>query len=384
MIKRFLLPFVIVVGGFALAGIIVATGPKLEQLPPPNNAPIVRTWRADAQTVQLTSITHGTVLPRTESELIPEVSGRVISMSESMVSGGFFNEGDILLQIDPLDYEVALEQARAALESAKSELDNADRAYKRQLDLAKKQSASQSQQDDAQNRLRFAQASIREARARLSRAERDLQRTKITAPYDGRVRSERVDIGQFVTRGQAIASLYATDMAEVRLPIHDEELAYLELPLAGSDLSEQPIVLLRARFAGADHTWEGRVVRTEGELDPQTRMINVIAQVDSPYEQVDKPPLAVGLFVEAEIIGRQVDDVFILPRSALQANEQVYVINSDDRIQFRDVEILRIVDENVYVKSGFKVGDTICLSTLTNAIEGMQVRPVDEAGLAAS
>lgn len=384
MIKRFLLPIVIIAGGFALAGIIVATGPKLEQLPPPNNAPIVRTWRADAETVQLTSITHGTVLPRTESELIPEVSGRVISMSDSMVSGGFFSEGDILLQIDPLDYEVALEQARAALASAESELDNADRAYKRQLDLAKRQSASQSQQDDAQNRLRFAQASLREAQARLSRAERDIQRTKITAPYDGRVRSERVDIGQFVTRGQAIASLYATDMAEVRLPIHDEELAYLELPLAGSDLSAQPTVLLRARFAGADHTWEGKVVRTEGELDPQTRMINVIAQVDSPYEQIDKPPLAVGLFVEAEIIGTQVNDVFILPLSALQANEQVYVINSENRIEFRDVDILRIVDEDVYIKSGFSIGDTICLSTLTNAIEGMQVRPVDEAGLAAS
>jgi RND family efflux transporter MFP subunit len=384
MIKRFLLPIIIVISGFALAGIIVATGPRLEQLPPPNNAPIVRTWRADAQTVQLTSITHGTVLPRTESELIPEVSGRVISMSDSMVSGGFFTEGDVLLQIDPLDYEVALEQARAALTSAESELDNADRAYKRQLDLAKKQSASQSQQDDAQNRLRFAQASLREARARLSRAERDLQRTKITAPYDGRVRSERVDIGQFITRGQAIANLYATDMAEVRLPIHDEELAYLELPLAGLKVTEQPTVLLRARFAGADHTWEARVVRTEGELDPQTRMINVIAQVESPYEQVNKPPLAVGLFVEAEIIGTQVDDVFVLPRSALQANEQVYVINSDNRIQFRDVEILRIVDEDVYVKSGISIGDTICLSTINNAIEGMQVRPVDEAGLAAS
>ena len=384
MFKRFLLPIVIVGVGFVLAGLIVATGPKLEQLPPPNNAPIVRTWLADSQTVQLTSLTHGTVLPRTESELIPEVSGRVINVADSLVSGGFFQEGDVLLEIDPLDYEVALEQARAGLASAKSELDNADRAYKRQLDLAKRQSASQSQQDDAQNRLRFAQASLREAKARLSRAERDMERTKITAPYDGRVRNERVDIGQFVTRGQAIANLYATDVAEVRLPIHDEELAYLELPLAGGDPSQKPTVMLRARFAGADHTWEGKVVRTEGELDPETRMINVIAQVDSPYQQINKPPLAVGLFVEAEIVGSQVDDVFVLPRSALQANEQVYVISSDNRLQFRDVEILRIVDEDVYVKSGFSTGDVICLSTISNAIEGMQVRPADEAGLAAS
>lgn len=384
MAKRFLLPVVIIFIGFGLAGLIIATGPKLEQLPPPDNAPIVRTWNAVTQTVQLTSITHGTVLPRTESELIPEVSGRVISISDAMVSGGFFKAGDVLLEIDPLDYEVALEQARAALASAKSELNNADRAHKRQLDLAQRQSASQSQQDDALNRLQFAQASLREATARLSRAERDLERTRIEAPYDGRVRNERVDIGQFVTRGQAIANLYATDAVEVRLPIHDEELAYLELPLSGADPDEQPTVMLRARFAGADHTWEGKVVRTEGELDPETRMINVIAKVTSPYEQVDKPPLAVGLFVEAEIVGNQVEDVFVLPRSALQANEQVYVIGEDNRLQFRDIEIIRIVDEDVYVKSGFSLGETISLSTLSNAIEGMQVRPVDEAGLAAS
>ena len=384
MIKRFLFPIVILFVGFGLATAIIVTGPRLEQQPPRSNAPLVRTWSADTETVQLTSITHGTVLPRTESELIPEVSGRVTGISPAMVSGGFFNEGDVLLEIDPLDYEVALEQAKANLASARSDLDNAERAYKRQQDLARKQSASQSQQDDALNRLRFAQASLREATARLSKAERDLERTRVTAPYDGRVRSERVDIGQFVTRGQSFASLYATDVAEVRLPIHDEELAYLELPLASVRKAIQPTVMLRAKFAGEEHTWEGRVVRTEGELDPQTRMINVIAQVASPYDQGDKPPLAVGLFVEAEIVGNRVNNVFILPRSALQANEQVYVLSSDNRLQFRDVEILRIVGEEVYVQSGISPGETVCLSTVNNAIEGMRVRPVDEAGLAAS
>ena len=385
MIKRFLFPIVILIAGGSLAGMIIATGPKLEHQPPPSNAPLVRTWVANAQSVQMTTIAHGTVLPRTESDLIPEVSGRIIDMSPVMVSGGFFKQGDVLLSIDPLDYEVALEQARASLASARSELTNAKKAHDRLLDLAKRQSASQSQQDDALNRLRFAQASIREATARLSRAERDITRTTITAPYDGRVRSEHVDIGQFVTRGAPIASLYATDVAEVRLPIHDEELAYLKLPLAGQTDQHQPTVILRARFAGAEHTWEGRVVRTEGELDPKTRMINIIAQVQSPYEQSgSRPPLAVGLFVQAEIVGNRVNNVFVLPRSALQANEQVYVITSDNRLQFRDVEIIRIVDEDVYVISGFEAGETISLSTVSNAIEGMLVRPVNEAGLASS
>ena len=384
MIKRFLFPLAIVFAGLGFAGLIISTGPKLEQKPPISNAPLVRTWVADVQTVQMSSVTHGSVLPRTESELIPEVSGRVVDISPVMVSGGFFKKDDLLLKVDPLDYEVALEQARASLASARSELTNARKAHDRLLDLAKRQSASQSQQDDALNRLRFAQASIREATARLSRAARDITRTNITAPYDGRVRSERVDIGQFVTRGAPIASLYATDVAEVRLPIHDEELAYLELALAGPTDKNLPAVIHRARFAGEDHTWDGRIVRTEGELDPKTRMINIVAQVQSPYQQSDsRPPLAVGLFVEAEIIGKQVDNVFVLPRSALQANEQVYVVTDENRLQFRDVEVIRIVDEDVYVIDGFKRGETISLSTVNNAIEGMLVRPVDKAGFVA-
>jgi RND family efflux transporter MFP subunit len=383
MLKQFLLPAAIILAGFGLAGLIVATGPELEQQSPASIAPLVRTWQAQTQTVQMSAITHGTVMPRTQSELVPEVSGRVTNMSPSMVSGGFFKKGDLLLEIDPLDYDVALEQARAALTSARSELNNATRAHERQLNLAQKQSASQAQQDDALNRMRIAEASLREASARLSRAERDIDRTKIRAPYDGRVRSERVDVGQFVTRGSSIASLYATDIAEVRLPLHDEELAYLQLPLAGQTDQHQPVVILSARFAGAEHTWRGKVVRTEGELDPQTRMINVIAQVPSPYQQLGtRPPLAVGLFVSAEIIGNQVDEVFVLPRSALQANQQVYVIDDNNRLQFRDIEIIRIIDEQVYVTAGFESGETISLSNVNHAIENMLVSPVDETRLA--
>lgn len=380
MLKQFLLPIIVVIAGFGLAAGIIATGPKLAPQPPASTAPLVRTWEAAAQTVQLTSITHGTVLPRTESDLIPEVSGRVINVSSSLVSGGFFKQGDLLLEIDPLDYEVALEQARASLASATSELNNAKKAHDRQLDLAKKQSTSQSQKDDALNRLRLAQARLREAKARLSRAERDIARTRITAPFEGRVRSKRVDIGQFVNRGAPIASLYATDVAEVRLPLHDEELEHLDLLLTGQSLvGHQPTVILRASFAGGLHTWEGKVVRTEGELDPQNRMINVVAQVQSPYAlEGERPPLAVGLFVEAEIIGHQMDNVFVLPRSALQANEQVYVISDDNRLQFRDVDILRTVGEKVYITGGFSEGETLCLSTVGNAVEGMLVSPVND------
>lgn len=379
MLKQALLPIGIIIGGVGLAAAIVATGPKMTPTPPPSNAPLVRTWQAQAQTVQLSSFTHGTVAPRTESELVPEVSGRVTGISNSLVSGGFFHKGDVLLTIDPLDYDVALEQSRASLASAESELANASKAYQRQLDLSQKQSTSESQRDDALNRKQLAQANLREARARISRAERDLARTRIEAPFDGRVRAERVDVGQFVTRGAPVASLYSTDLAEVRLPLQDEELAFLQLPLNGATVvqSAAPRAILRARFAGAQHEWESTIVRTEGELDPQTRMINVIAQVEAPYEITGgRPPLAVGLFVEAEILGRVIEKVFVLPRSALQANNQVFIVSEDNKLVFRDVDILRIVDEEVYIVDGLKRGEIICLTTLGNAVEGMTVRPV--------
>jgi len=379
--KKVLLPIVILIVGFGMAAAIIATGPKLEQQAPPPSSPLVRIWSAEPSTVQMTSVTHGTVLPRSESELVPEVSGRVERLSPAMVTGGFFSKGSTLFQIEALDYEVALEQATAAVASAQSELVSARRAHARQLDLARKQSTSESLRDDALNRLRIAEAALRDANARASRARRDLARTRVTAPYDGRVRSERVDVGQFVTRGQSVATIYATDYAEVRLPVHDDELAFLQLPLASLEQEQQPAnhpkVILRADFAGQAHTWEGRIVRTEGELDPQTRMINIVAQVDAPYQaSATRPPLAVGLFVEAEILGKVANNIFVLPRSAIQANNQVYVIDEANRLEFRDVDILRIVGEQVYVSSGFNRGETVCLSTVNNAIQGMAVRPV--------
>ena len=384
MLKQFLLPIALVIGGIGLAAAIIATGPTLEHLPPVPNEPLVRTWEATPQTVQMSSFTHGSVVPRTESELVPEVSGRVISMSDSLNSGGFFTKGDMLLEIDPLDYEVALEQARASAASAESEFANAKKALERQQDLASKQSTSESQRDDALNRMQFGQASVREARARVSRAERDLERTRLLAPFDGRVRSERVDVGQFVTRGAPIASLYSTDFAEVRLPLNDEELAFLDLPLGGfnNTATGLPRAILRARFGGQDHEWNSTIVRTEGELDPQTRMINVIAQVEAPYQtDGSRPPLAIGLFVEAEIIGRTQDNIFIVPRSALQANKQIYIIDGDNNLQFRDVDILKTVGEEVYIQGGLEAGEIVSLSAVSNAVEGMTVRRLTNSGV---
>ena len=368
-------PILIVVSGIMIGSLILFTGPSLEPRSPPENKPLVRTITANTETIRLSSTAFGTVSPRSENELIPEVSGSIVYMSPSLVSGGFFKKDDLLFSIEPLDYQVALEQSSAALKSAESELENARRNHDRQINLAKKQSISESRKEEAVNRLRFAESAHREANARVSLAKKNLERTKIKAPYDGRVRNEKIDLGQFVNRGQSVANIYATDSAEIKLPVHDKELAFLDLSLFETERSEDDTVILKANFAGKQHIWNARIARTEGELDSKTRMINVIAEIDSPYSLKDsRPPLTIGLFVEAEILGRFVEDAIVIPQSAIQENNLVYTVNNENRLEFKKVEILRMINNQAIITGGLKAGDTVCVSTLRDAEPGMQIR----------
>ena len=378
-LKRYLGAFLVVAAGVAIAVAIVATGPEVEVRAAPDQAPLVETMRARAETIRMTVAAHGAVVPKTESNLVAEVSGRVVAVSPAMVSGGFFEKGDVLVEIERVDYEVALEQARANFAAAQSELENADRAYERRRELTESDSISRSQHDDALNRLMVARASHRAADAQMSRAQRDLERTRLVAPYDGRVRAERVDAGQFVNRGESVAALYSIDFAEVRLPIRDQDLAYLPISIdQASDGDEaRPAVVLRASFAGKQRTWHAEVVRTEGELDPQTRMVNLIAQVKAPYDQPgDSPPLTVGLFVEAEIVGSEFEDVIRIPRSALVAGDRVRIVTPDNRLEFRSVDVLRRTGEVIYLNGGIRDGELVCLSELPTATEGQRVSPM--------
>lgn len=380
LLKRRLIPLLVLFAGLLAGVFIIATGPELEPQSVPPQVPLVKTVAATLQTVRLSVAAHGTVVPKSESDLVAEVSGRVVHVADALVSGGFFAKGDVLVEIERIDYEVAHAQAKARLAAARSDVVGARRAYARYDSLADARSGSQAQKDDALNRLLVAQAGFEEAAARQTRAERDLDRTRLTAPYDGRVRSERVDVGQFVNRGEAIATVYSTDYAEVRLPVLDQELAHLPLTLARPPDGDQPpvIVVLKAEFAGREHTWRAEAVRTEGELDGETRMVNVIAQVAAPYDPPDGSPLTVGMFVEAEILGREVADVVAVPRTALQANGQVYLVGTDNRLKFRDVAILRTTGETVYIKSGIAPGELICTSRLEAAVEGQLVRRADD------
>ncbi len=381
-------PIVIVAACVMGAATLVATRPSVDARPPDRVAPLVRVVEANPQGLRLRVSSQGTVVPRTESDLIPEISGPVVWVSENFVSGGFFEEGEALLRIDPRDYDVALERARANLERARSQYDRAKKELGRVAKLADRNAASQAQLDDATNADRVAAADVRERRASLDQARRDRQRAEVRAPFHGRVRQESVDVGQFVNRGTPVAKLYAIDFAEVRLPIPDDELEFLELPTFYRGEAADgggPDVELGAHFAGSRHTWKGRIVRTEGEIDARSRMVHVVARIDDPYGRGgegdagdSRPPLAVGLFVDAEIFGREVDDVVVLPRSAMRGENQVLVVDAEDRLRYRDAEVLRTGRDTVVIRSGLNAGERVVVSTLATAIEGMLVRPFSD------
>ena len=373
------MPLAAVAVGLVIMLVLMLTGPAAERRDRDVALPFVRVIEAVPQTFPLVVRSYGTVAPRSQSDLVPEVSGPVIWVSAALVSGGFFTTDEPLLRIDPRDYEVGVARARAGLVRAESEHRRARKDLARRRGLAKQDFASTAQLDESIASETVTGALLDEARASLSQAERDLERTEIRAPYAGRVRDENVDVGQFVARGSPIARLYAVDRAEVRLPVADQELAFLDLPLlyGGEVNGGRPEVILRARFAGADHEWRGHVERTEGEIDEKTRRVHVIAIVEDPYAtEGERPPLAVGLFVEADILGRVVEDAIVLPRRALRGPERVYVIDAEDRLRFRQIEVLRTTGDRAIVRSGLRAGELVCISPLETAVDGMRVRVV--------
>jgi RND family efflux transporter MFP subunit len=233
--------------------------------------------------------------------------------------------------------------------------------------------------------LQEAQAALVAAEARLEKAKRDLARAKIRAPFAGRVRAKIADLGEYVAPGVPVASVYSVDVAEVRLPVPDVNLAYLDLPVDYRGAAAQepgPEVMLYTNFAGKRHSWVGRIVRVEGEIDPVSRMVHVVAQVNDPYgkqESEDGLPLAVGMFVEAEIAGSVVDGAITVPRTALRGG-QVLIVDDEDRLRFRDVDVLRVDRQSVIIVGGLAPGERVCVSTLEAVSDGMKVRSVNAAG----
>ena len=313
ILKTALPVLVVAVGALGAVAMIKSRKPP-ESTIPEAAVPLVRVQTVALEEVELTVKSQGTVRPRSESTLAPEIGGRLIHEDPSFVAGGFFEAGQVLLRIDAGDYEQALIGAQAQVAQAELRLAQ-EQARGGRWPARSGTSWGQGEPTTLtlrQPQVAQAEAAVAAARAAVVKAERDLERTRIRAPYSGRVREKLVGIGQFVVPGTRLATIYAVDFAEIRLPLPDSELAFVDLPLnyRGEQSSARgPEVVLRAEFAGRVHEWLGRIVRTEGEIDPRSRMVHAVARVADPYgrgDDPDRPPLAAGLFVEAEIRGRTV------------------------------------------------------------------------------
>ncbi len=370
----------------SLAGavVMVVTRPSVEKKIPVYTPPLIRATKVILSDYQFTVRSQGTVSPRTESQLVPEVSGRVIQVSESFASGGFFEDGDLLIKIDDFDYKQALISSRADLSRSQLRLaqEKAEARVARQewKQLGRGRGSALALREP---QIAEAEAAVAAAHAVVESAQRNISRTEIRSPYAGRIRHKTVDVGQFVVVGVSIATIYSVDAAEVRLPLPDEELAFLNLPLTyrgGSSPEKHPSVALKTMFAGKTQKWMGQVVRTEGEIDATTRMVHVVARVDDPYgrgEDWNRPPLKAGMFVEAEIEGRSVQGVAILRRLALRLSNRMWVVDHESRLRYRDVEVLRADENMVVVSEGLLDGDLVVLSSLDVVTEGMLVRVDD-------
>ena len=378
MLRTFFIPAAILLVFAAGAGVILATAPVLT---PAARVPIplsVRVSAVEPQSIQLKVHSQGSVAPATESLLIPEVSGRILSVSPKLVAGGYFEQGDVLARIDDSDYRSALDRANAAAGRSAAELRLAQQEHERQVSLAKRQLTSKSQLEAAIRALSVARASQREAAANLAQARQDLERTRLIAPFSGLVRSESVDAGQYVSPGASIATLYASDSVEVRLPIADRQLGFLNLPpMLRGELPEemQPSVTLSADYAGQSLSWQGRIVRMEAEIDITSRMVQLVARVP---QRADQPPMNVGLFVDAEIEGLAAENIVVLPRSSLRNGNQVMVVDDDNRLVFRTIDPLRLYQDNVLIRGGLEAGERVCVSPIQTPIEGMAVEPLPD------
>ena len=363
----------VLIPGMVLAGIGIAAG--LSQLKP--EAPkrddvsldlLVEVLPLRVHTEMFPLHSQGTVRPRTQTVLSAEISGSVVSISPKFVAGGVFARDEVLMRIDPTNYTVAVDKAEALVKQRQIEYDGAAKL--------------RSQGYRAESEYASSAAALAAAQAELVSARRNLERTYIRLPYEGIVLSKDADMGQFVNPGTRLGVTFATDVAEVRLALADQDLAFLELPDA-SDIAKTgsvlgPAVTLRAEQKGRPAEWQAVIVRTEGVVDERSRVTYAVAQVRDPYRlHSDGFALPVGTFVSATIEGTTVENVIKIPRIALRGADQVLVVDDENRIQIRTVNIVHADAEYAYIDGGVLPGERITTTAIEAPVNGMTVRTAD-------
>jgi RND family efflux transporter MFP subunit len=307
----------------------------------------------------------------------------ITEVSTAFVAGGFFSKGDVLVRIDDRNYRAEVKRAQASVRAAETNVTReavlAD--YARE-DWERAQSLLQSSKAATDLAMRKPQqaealASLEFAKADLEKRKGDLYRTVIKAPYDGLVREKRADIGQFVNSGSPLAVIFSVEVAEIRLPLPDSQLPYLNLDEHELAQGRGPRVTLSANIGGQINSWQGRIIRTEGVFDERTRVLYLVAQIDDPYnryKQTWEHPLRMGTFVEAAIEGEQLSNIIRLPRTALRRDNKIWTVSDNDTLRSVTVEIAHADEHSVLIRSGLKSGQLVCLTVPENPLPGTPVR----------
>jgi RND family efflux transporter MFP subunit len=334
-----------------------------------------------SDTVTISVQTQGEVRPKTEIDLIPQVSGRIVGISESFAEGAEFTPGETLIKIDDTNYKLAVIRAQARVSEAQVAVERelANAKIKKEHWLDKRNAGEPTPYALNKPQVMNAEAKLLAAEADLKEAQLNVARTEINVPFLGRVREKSVGLGQYVTAGTQLGRVFSTDTVEIRLPLTDVQLEELNLPMGFmADAFNAPVVQFTAHVGSRAHTWTGRVVRTHASVDQQTRLIYAIAEVEDPYGlgSDSGAPLAVGMFVNADIAGANSQLALVLPRLALRNANKVYVINDENRLEIRTVEVLSTSKDTVLVSAGVEVGDKVVTSTIPAAVDGMEVRAI--------
>ncbi|WP_308911950.1 efflux RND transporter periplasmic adaptor subunit [Pseudokordiimonas caeni] len=375
-------PIAVLLAGVAAFQVLDATKPQPEKNEDKPRPTSLYVDEVRSETVTVGVKTQGEVSAKTQIDLIPQVSGRIVKVADAFAAGGTFGPGDVLVQIDPADYELAVTRARARIAEARVKLDqelaDAEIKEKQWKDWVKDGEPTPLALNKPQ--VAEAEAKLRAAEADLAEAQLALSRTRITVPFSGRVIARNIGVGQVVNAGTSIGRVFATDVVEIKLPLTDSQIAELGLPIGfnASANNPAPVVTLSATLGGRQHIWEGSLVRTLADVDKDTRLIYAVAEVQDPYgKSADMGmPLAVGLFVNAEIAGTHSRSALVMPRVALRGEDKVYVINKDDKLEIRPVEIVSTSVDTLLVSEGVAPGERVVVSPVHSAFDGMHVVPI--------
>jgi len=386
MSKKVILQVLIVAGVLFLSLVVFKVMASMRKEPAKAErkaiAPLLNAETVKSESIQISIVSFGTVEPKIEVDVTPQVSGKVVSLQDDFVNGGFFKANEALLTIEQINYELAVEKAHATVKQAEviyeKELAEQQVAFQEweQIHPGEKPTSALVTRE---LQVKHAEAELKAAKANLKNAQLDLERTVLRVPFDGRVLRESVDVGQYLNAAQPVAKVYATATVEIIVPLKDSQLAWFDVPLGyenGLQLQEtkgSPVEVV-SEFGGSEFKWTGHIVRSEGQIDPSSRMVNIVVEVDNPFRMKNhNPPLVPGMFVETRIKGKNIDDIFRVPRYAVRDGNKLW-LEKDGALEIREVEIVRQDKQFAYISDGLKDGEILITSPLDVVTDGMKVR----------